>query len=196
MKQITKYFEVAATALALTLFAAAEGIPSNNTTNADQLVAANAVLQRPFNAKNAKQGSSITAKLTKTIHLNGTTLPRNTLLVGHVDIVKPSIDDSVSKVVLTFDQARLEDGKKIPIKSTLVGIYPAGTVLTTPQLNPALQTLQEPSGSHGLRLTSNVEGTNSGTLSSNGRNVKLSSGTELQFAVAPSSASGGSAIGG
>lgn len=195
MKHITKYFEVAATALALTLFAAAEGAPRNNAPNTDQMVAANAVLQHNLNAKNAKQGSSITAKLTNAVHLNGTTLPRNTVLVGHIDTVKPSVDDSISKVVVTFNQARLEDGKEIPIKSTLVGVYPAGTPLTAPRLNPALQTLQEPSSSHGFRLTSNVEGTNSGTLSANGRNVKLSSGTELQFAVSPAT-SAASSIGG
>lgn len=194
MKQITKCFEVAATALALTLFAAAEGAPRNNAPNTDQLAAANAVLQHNLNAKDVKPGNSVTAKMTNTVHLNGATLPKNTVLVGRIDSVKPSVDDSASKVVLTFDQARLEDGKEMPIKATLVGIYPAGTLLTTPQLNPALQTLQEPSGSHGLRLSSNVEGANSGTLSANGRNVKLSTGTELQFAVSP--ATTGSSIGG
>lgn len=196
MKRFVKYFEFTATALALTFFAAAEGTPHSNSANVDQLVAANAVLQHGLNAKTAKQGGSVTAKLTKTIHLNGTELPRNTVLVGRIDAVKPSINDSASKVVLTFSQARLENGKEIPIKSTLVGLYPAGTILTPPQLNPQLQTVQEPSGSHGLRLASSVEGANSGTLSANGRNVKLSSGTELQFAVAPSSTSGASSIGG
>jgi len=192
MKGFVKYLGVAATALALTLFAGAEDTHGNSTASTDQLVAVNAELQHDLDAKTAKQGDTVTAKLSQSIHLAGTTLPRNTLLIGHVDTVQASYNKSTSKVVLTFDQARLANGQQVAIKSTLVGFYPAGTALVTPSLNPELKVDQEPAGAHGLGLTSSVVDSNSGTLSSNGKNVHLTNGTELQFALAPASASASS----
>lgn len=189
MKRFAKYAGVTATALALTLFAAAEDAPRTSTANSDQLVAVNAQLQRGLNAQTAKQGDTVTAKLLQTAHLNGTTLPRNTVLIGHIDEARPSQNNGVSKIVLTFDKAKLADGHEVAIKATIVGVYPEGTQLVIPNLNPELQVDQEPDSAHGFGLTSRVAGANSGTLSANGKNFHLSSGTELQFAMAPSDAS-------
>jgi hypothetical protein len=195
MNGLTKYLGVTAAALALTLFAGAEDTPRNSAASSDQLVSANAELQTNVDAKTAKQGDAVTAKLSGTVHLNGTTLPRNTVLVGHIDSVQPSQNSGVSKVVVTFDQAKLGNGQNVPVKSTLVGVYPAGTILTPLNLNPELQVDQQPSGAHGLSLASNVQAANSGTLSANGRDVHLTKGTELQFAVTPGTASASSSTG-
>src|SRR5277367_643657 len=157
MNGLTKYLGITATALALTLFAGAEDTPRNSAASSGQLVSANAELQTNVDAKTAKQGDAVTAKLSETVHFNGTTLPRNTVLVGHIDSVQPSQNSGVSKVVVTFDQAKLENGQAVPVKSTLVGVYPAGTMLTPLNLNPELQIDQKPSTAHGLSLASNVQ---------------------------------------
>lgn len=192
MKAFAKYLGVAATALALTVFVAAEDTPRNSTASSDQLVGATAELQHELDAKTAKQGDTVTAKLSQSIHLSGTTLPRNTLLIGHVDAVQPSQNKSASKIVLTFDQARLADGKQVAVKSTVVGFYPAGSQQVLPNISPDMQINQRPSGSHGAGLISSVTDSNSGTLSANGSNVHLSNGTELQFALASSAGSASS----
>lgn len=189
MKAFVKYLGVAATALALTVFVAAEDTPRNSAASSDQLVAATAALQHELDAKTAKQGDTVTAKLSQSVHLAGTTLPRNTLLIGHVDAVQPSENKGASKIVLTFDQAQLADGKKVAVKSTVVGFYPAGSQELLPSLRPDMQIDQKASGAHGASLISSVTDSNSGTLSANGSNVRLSNGTELQFALTPSTGS-------
>ncbi len=195
MKRLAKYLGITAAALALTVFAGAEDTPRNSAASSDHLVAASAELQHVLDAKTAKQGDTVTAKLSQTVHLNGTALPKNTLLVGHVDSVQASENNSASKVVLTFDQAKLTNGQQVAVKATLIGVYPAGALLTYPSLSPEMQIDQVPSGSHGFGLTSNVAASNSGTLSENGRNIRLANGTELQFAVSPATASASTSTG-
>ncbi len=189
MKSLTKYLGITATALALTLFAGAEDTPRNNAVSSDQLVAASAALQHDLDTKTAKQGDTVTAKLSQAIHLNGTTLPKNTLLTGHVDSVQASQNKSASKLVLTFDQARLPNNQQVAIKSTIVGVYPSGTLLTFPSLSPDMEIDQKPTSSHGFGLNSKAADSNSGTLSADGTNVRLSNGTELQLAVSSAAAS-------
>jgi hypothetical protein len=195
MKKFTKCVGVVATALVLTLVARAEDTPKNVTGSSDQLVAATAELQHAFDTKTAKQGDAVTAKLSGTVHLSGTTLPRNTVLLGHVDEVQPSQNKGIAKVVLTFDHARLENGQQVAIKSTIIGIFPAGTEQSAPSLSPDMKIDQEPSGAHGYGLTSSVVASNSGTLSADGKNIHLANGTEFQFAITPAGESASSSTG-
>ena len=181
--RIAKYVVIASTALVLSLSAMAKD--SQPTTNAAQLVAANAVLETRIDARTAKAGDAVTAKLTSSVHLpGGTELQRNTLLTGHIDQVQAAVNDGVSTVVLTFDKAQPKDGQAIAIKSTILGIYPSGTDLLPPDLNPQTKIEQAPSSAHGYSLTSDVQGSNSGVLKADGKNVRLGDGAELQFAVA------------
>jgi hypothetical protein len=188
--RIAKHLVIASAALVLSLSAMAKD--SQPTTNAAQLVAANAVLETRIDARTAKAGDAVTAKLTSSVHLpGGTELQRNTLLTGHIDQVQAAVNDGVSTVVLTFDKAQPKDGQAIAIKSTILGIYPSGTDLLPPDLN-AQKIEQAPSSAHGYSLTSDVQGANSGVLKADGKNVRLGDGAELQFAVAPLAA--GSAV--
>jgi hypothetical protein len=181
--RIAKYLGIASTALVLSLSAMAKD--SQPTTNAAQLVAANAVLATRIDARTAKAGDAVTAKLTSSVHLpGGTELQRNTLLTGHIDQVQAAVNDGVSTVVLTFDKAQPKDGQAIAIKSTILGIYPSGTDLLPPDLT-AQKIEQAPSSAHGYSLTSDVQDSNSGVLKADGKNVRLGDGAELQFAVAP-----------
>jgi hypothetical protein len=159
----------------------------NHTTGASHLLAAQAELQHTLDAKTAKQGDAVTARLTESVQIaDGTKLPRNTQLIGHIDEVQPAQNKGESKVVLTFDQARLANGQQIAIKSTLVNVSPEGTAgLVDLTVTPELKIKQEPTSRHGYGLTSSVADSNSGTLSANGKNVHLVKRTALQFAVAP-----------
>jgi hypothetical protein len=177
MVKAAKYMVIAGTAVALSLPALANDI---------QLTAANAVLQTSIDAKTAKVGDVVTAKLTDSVRIaGGTELRRNTLLIGHVDQAQPAENNGVSTVVLTFDKAEPKGGQPTPIKLTIVGVYPNGTDLAVPSLNPQLKVQEEADSAHGYSLTSDVQGSNSGVLKANGKNVRLNDGTELQFAVAP-----------
>jgi hypothetical protein len=182
--RIAKYVVIASTALVLSFSAMAKD--SQPTTNAAQLVAANAVLETMIDARTAKVGDAVTAKLTSSVHLpGGTELQRNTLLTGHIDQVQAAVNDGVSTVALTFDKAQPKDGQAIAIKSTILGIYPSGTSLLPPDLNPQMKIDQEASSAHGYSVTSDVQGSDSGVLRADGKNVRLGAGAELQFAVAP-----------
>lgn len=182
--RIAKYVGIVGTALVLSLSAMAKD--SEPATNAAQLLAANAVLETGIDARTAKAGDAVTAKLTSSVYLpGGTELKRNTLLTGHIDQAQAAVNDGVSTVVLTFDKAQPKDGQVIAIKSTIVGIYPSGASLLPPDLNPQMKIEQAPSSAHGYSLTSDVQGSNSGILKADGKNVRLGAGAELQFAVVP-----------
>ena len=58
---------------------------------------------------------------------NSHDLPRNSVLLGHVDMVQPSVNKSDSSIQVTFDRAQLKDGQQLPIKVTIMRIVPAPT---------------------------------------------------------------------
>jgi hypothetical protein len=182
--RIAKYLVIASTTLILSLSAVAQDV--QHSTNEKHLVAANAELVTKLDAKTAKAGDIVTAKLTSSVRLpGGTELKRNTLLTGHIDQAEAAVNNGVSTIILTFDRAQPKGGQAIAIKSTIVGIYPNGTDLVTPDLNPQMKIEEAPSSAHGYSLTSDAQGSTSGVLKADGKNVHVGDGTELQFAVAP-----------
>ncbi|HEY4050241.1 MAG TPA: hypothetical protein VGM27_25540 [Acidobacteriaceae bacterium] len=91
-----KYFGIAIIGLALCTLAQAENRHVNHTTGASHLVAAQAELQHTLDAKTAKQGDTVTARLTESVQIaDGTKLPRNTQLIGHIDEVQPAQNKGV-----------------------------------------------------------------------------------------------------
>jgi len=100
---------------------AADTAPTKNI----QLVGARASLSKGLDAKKAKQGDPVTAKLQDDVRIpDSVELPKNTVLVGHVDQVQPSQNKSDSTVQVTFDKAQLKNGQQIPIKATIMQIAP------------------------------------------------------------------------
>ena len=88
-----------------------------------QLVAAKASLDKTLDAKKAKQGDPVTAKLQQDVQIPGAqSLPKNTELTGHIDQVEASQHKSNSTIVVTFDHARLKNGQELPIKATVMAI--------------------------------------------------------------------------
>lgn len=88
-----------------------------------EMVPARARLVHTLNAKKIKSGDPVTAKLDQTVNLpNEPSLKRNTVLVGHVDSVVASQHHSTSKVVVTFNQAKLKNGSELPVKVTVMAV--------------------------------------------------------------------------
>ena len=181
--RIATYVGTISTALALSVSCLAAQ-PSNDGS---QLVAATAELQTTIDAKTAKPGDVVTAKLTESVRIpGGEELRRNTVLSGHIDQVEAAEKGGVSTIVLTFDTAQPKNGQPIAVKSTIVGIFPNGTNIVSPDLNPNLVIQQEPDGRHGYSLSSSVQGSNSGVLKSDGKNVRVSDGSELELIMSSS----------
>lgn len=182
--RLAKQLGIATTALVLSLPALAKG--AQQSSNQGQLVAANAVLQTTIDAKTAKVGDVVTAKLTSAVQdPGGPELQRNTLLLGHIDQVQPAENHGLSTVILTFDKAQPKSGQAIAIKSTIVGFASSGSYPVPLELNPEMKVQQSPDSAHSYSLTSDVRGTNSGVLKADGKNVRVQNGTQFQFVVAP-----------
>lgn len=125
MKDLQKAWILTA-ALAFTawpiVLRAQDAAESTTTTNI-QLVSARALLSKGIDAKKAKQGDAVTAKLQDDVKIPGSVdLPRNTVLLGHIDQVQPSENKGDSSVQVTFDKAQLKNGQQLAIKATIMQI--------------------------------------------------------------------------
>ncbi len=113
----------------------AQSAPATDNTNSQQtqqpeqtqrklqMVPAQATLDKTLDAKKAKQGDLVTAKLVQDVQIpDAQALPRNTVLEGHVDQVQASDHKSDSMMVVTFDKAKLKDGQELPIKATVIAL--------------------------------------------------------------------------
>lgn len=171
--------------------------PSGNArAEAAQMVAANADLLHTINASKAHPGQEVTVKLRTTAHLtNGAELPSGTLITGHI-VKTEAYPASHSKMALNFNQAKLPDGKVIPIKSTIVGVYaPRFTGFEGNPVTPGNQVpvewsdkttqVEQINALPHVDLHSNVAQKDSGILVSNQKNVELRGGSEIQLAIAP-----------
>jgi hypothetical protein len=178
--QILKSLGLASALIVLPGFALAQ-----NQAGAVQLKPADAVLVQALDAKSAKPGQNVTARLTSSIETSdGVKLPSGTELLGRVDTVKASEEKGASTLSLTFNQARLKDGKTLPVKATLVGFSPAGSSDVLPgSVAPDGAFDQEPGAIGAVAMHSEVQQNVSGTLTDAHHNIRLGQGTQLMIAV-------------
>ena len=186
---------------------------SNQTTStwraeADQMVPTRAAIDRTLDAKNSKPGTEFTARLPRKVHLkDGTELPAGTVLVGQV-AVDDLNESGQSKLALCIDQAKLKDGKTIPVKATIVGVYAPGAGAWTPYdiapgdqvpndwSNGTRQVIQ-PNVFRGVDLHSRITSKNSGVLvSTREDDIRLKRGTELALAITDENPQQGANMGG
>ncbi|MHB1673699.1 MAG: hypothetical protein ACYCSP_05560 [Acidobacteriaceae bacterium] len=168
-----------------------------------KLVSANAELTQGLNTKSSRQGQTVTAKLTANVTTAGSAgsmeLPKGTMLMGTVEQVQPG-NGNKSEISIVFNEARLKDGREIPIKATLLGAYPSASVYSSgglgsylpiqPRLIPSDEkVLQDPGALGNVTMKSAVQSDVSGTFLSKKNSIKLSRGTQLQLAIAPESSS-------
>jgi hypothetical protein len=162
-----------------------------------QLVGANASLVHSLDSKNATEGEAISAKLTSNVKsASATQLPKGTILMGKVESVESS-SSGPSKLSVVFDEAKLPDGKTVPVKATLIGAYPPnsgnyyedtgaeGSLMAgLPKTIASDQAIdQQPGLLNHVSLTSSVQSNASGVFSSKDHAINLKKGTLLQLGI-------------
>lgn len=170
---------------------------SNARAESADMVRAQAALDRTIDAKQVKAGDQFSAKLANKVHLkNGTELPAGTELVGKIG-TDDMQQNGMSKLALCLDQAKLKDGKTIPVKATIVGLYgPGAGPSETYPVAPGDQVdndwkhsetgVDQPGALSGIDLHSKLASRNSAVLVSTKKDdFKLKRGTEFALALAP-----------
>jgi len=175
---------------------------SSATVEASQMVPAQAALSRAIDGRNAKPGDEFRARLAEKVHLkNGSELPEGTILMGKVGTDDMQQKGS-SKLALCLNEAQLKNGKTIPIKATIVGVYSpdAGSALAprgdqvANDWTRSIYAIDQIDALSGVDLHSRITSQNSGVLvSAKKDDIKLKQGTELALAIAPEGASAQSA---
>jgi hypothetical protein len=164
---------------------------SVNTQTASGLVRAEAALTKSLDARKDQPGAAFEARLNTSVHLkDGTELPRGTLLQGKV-VAPGTTTTNGTALALVFTNAKLKDGKDVPIQATIVGLSePAlGTDPSSSYDGPVAwngsATEVDASGVlNNVDLHSKIGGDNSGTLAASGKgDVKLSAGSRLSLAI-------------
>ena len=163
---------------------------SAGASEAAQMVSALATLPHTLDADKNHLDSTFEVELSHKVTLsNGTVLPSHTVLSGRV-----TRDDmqttGKSEFALRFDQARLRDGKTVPIKATIVNV---ATPVSGADGNDASNdwtsqtlTVEQLNALSGVDLHSEVASNNSVVfVSTKKHDVKLPAGTELKLAIGP-----------
>ena len=162
---------------------------------AQQMVPAQAYLRHKLDAKNCKPGSQFTATLADNVQLkDGPKLDKGTELIGTV--ATDSVHKDNTRLALRITEARTKDGKVIPLKATVVGIY-APESETVQGFNvapgqeqantwtPKTLKVDQLNAVKGVDLHSAIDGQNSAVFVSNKKgDVKISAGSELALAIA------------
>ena len=192
---------------AAALFTSAVPVHGQSASGTIQMTNIVANVDKTIDSKKAKAGDAFTAKTVEGTNLNdGTTVPIGSVLEGHVDSATPSDHKSDGTLVLTIDKLQVKGGKGIPVKTTIMQVASFERAIgngsngqapdrafdtsarDTARMNGASSgSGQDQSGPHevpGLKLTSSVDGPNSGTLTQAKGNVHLSNQNRIQVSVA------------
>ena len=168
-----------------------------DTMQSWNLVGVNAQLQQRLDAKTARSGQIVEARLNGSVHAaGGVRLDRGTELWGKVDRVQASTNGGPSMLSLVFTKARLKDGRTIPVKVTVIGAYPADeaqlevnsdqTMPSAPSHVSSTERIDQEAGMiEHVSLHSAVQSTDSATFRDARGNLNLKAGTFLQLGIAP-----------
>lgn len=163
------------------------------TREAKRMVPATADLLETVDARKMQPGADFKARLDDKVHLaNGLELPSGTILEGTVATDDLNLTGN-SKLALKFTQAELKDGKTIPIKATIVGVFTGSNdtydgYMTNPpniwdQKTVAIDQIHAISG---VDLHSRIAGSNSGVFVTTSKDdIKLARGDGFDLAIAP-----------
>jgi hypothetical protein len=154
-------------------------------TEATQMVRAEAVLSKKLDARKVQAGEQFQATLSEKVRLkDGTELPRGTELIGTVaeDAMQTS---GTSSLALKFTQADLKNGKVIPIKATIVSVFPADNeeAVDSNFWTPDILQVDQESAMSGVDMHSKIADTNSGEFVSKKADVKLPEGFGIALAI-------------
>jgi hypothetical protein len=167
-----------------------------------QMVSARVALRQTVDADKVKPGDQSRTTLSGKVHLkNGTELPSGTVILGVVTSDGRQMSGT-SRLALDFNEAELKNGRMIPIKATIVALYPPAS--EDAEGNPLMpgdqevetwtnrsNAVDEINALPGVDLHSNVASNESGVLvSTSKRDVKLNLESEIVLAVAEEPTSG------
>jgi hypothetical protein len=156
-----------------------------------ELVPAEVELNKTLDARKDQPGSLFEARLDGTVHLkDGTELPNGTILVGKVATDQMN-SNGTSRLALQFTEAKLKDGKTIPIEATIVGIsgpsesYDGSSNYTGPlPWNGTSLKYDDIDVLSHVDLHSTIGGMNSGTLVATDKSdMKLRTGSRMSLAL-------------
>ena len=159
---------------------------------AKQMVPAEVHLARALDARKARQGDQFEAILDSKVHLaDGTELTHGTVLVGKI-VTDEMQSGGNSQLALQFTEAKLRDGKVVPIDAMIAGI--SGPSVSTgysennegpADWSPSSLQVDEIGVVPHVDLHSRVAGPDSGVLvSSTKDDVKLAAGSRMTLAIA------------
>ena len=157
--------------------------------DAGMMVPAQAALAKELDSKKMQPGHKFQAVLSNVVHLkSGLELPRGTILLGMVTTDQMEVKGT-SRLALRFTQAKLKNGKVIPIMATIMGISPPayGSLDNQTANSWDGKTLQmdQVDAISGVDLHSAIARRNSGVFVSNKKDdVKLSAGSQMALAIA------------
>jgi len=176
----------------------------SQTPHTIQMIPTKVELEKTLDAKKARTGDPVTAKLEQEIKINsGQDVPKGSLLEGQVTQVQASEHKSDSSIVITFSKLHLKSGDEIPVKATLISISSPNYLPQSSGVGQPMPMAQSPStgmgggspstssplgseqnGVPGVKMTSDIHQSSSATFTSKGKNVNLPGGTEMEVGVA------------
>lgn len=87
------------------------------------LVSVDATLKNRVGSKDAKVGQLVSATMEKPATIGGTTLPRGTVLLGHVvDVTKHSKESPDGSISILFEQAKVKKEDPLKIRASIFKI--------------------------------------------------------------------------
>lgn len=153
-----------------------------------RMVPAQVEVIKTIDAKKAQAGQEFELQLTSKVKLqSGQELPKGSVLVGTI-ITSELNSNGNSKLVLRIKQARLKDGKTIPVQAVITGAYSQDSLNArygNSGWAPGQVNVQQNGTLGSLNLSSQVGSGDSGTFQTKKDNVKLDRGSALSLAIAP-----------
>ncbi len=158
---------------------------------ASMMVPAQVALVKALDSRKMHPGNQFKAVLSNTVHLkNGVELPHGTILMGTI-VTDNMQAKGNSRLALRFTQAKLKNGKTIPIRATIMGVAPPSYSYYgygAENLNGwdgRTMQLDQVNALSGVDLHSAIARENSGVFVSNKKDdVKLEAGSQMSLALA------------
>jgi hypothetical protein len=164
---------------------------------ASEMVSARTALKENIDADSSQPGAPVRVVLRKSVRLtNGIELPAGTAIVGEVTTDDMNLSGT-AKLALRFTEAELKNGTVVPIKATIMGVYPPESSDNDGNpVAPGDQELhvwnhksvgvEEVNAIDGVNLESQVASGDSGVLvAAKKHDVKLKWDSEIALAIAP-----------
>ncbi|HUA91981.1 MAG TPA: hypothetical protein VL991_05405 [Terracidiphilus sp.] len=166
---------------------------SYDASTAAQMVSGQVRLAKTLDARKAQTGQQFEAVVDGAIHLkDGTELPHGTVLIGTV-VADQMHSSGTSRLVLRFTEAKLKDGKVVPVRAMIAGVAAPGDYndyasdnTAPPVWSQGAQQIDQIGALHDVDLHSRIAGADSGVFVTTKNDIKLAAGSQFSLAIAGS----------